>query len=123
MIKGKVVASALIGMISAGSAFAQDATSTADLKAQIDALQKKVNQIEAREASMPQQQQTISQVQADAANQGSLQMVAGWDGKSFMIGSKDGKFTLSPTFQFQFRNSTNYRSDQKAGGGDDLQNG
>jgi hypothetical protein len=49
---------------------------------------------------------------------------AGWDpARGFIIRSDDGAFLLHPWAFVQFRDATNYRSDQSAAGGADTENG
>jgi phosphate-selective porin OprO/OprP len=113
------IASAAVAALS-GAALAQDQQpSTAELKAQIDALQRQINQIQAREAAAPENQATAAAVQQDAAAKSQVMgpIYGGWN-KGFRLQSADGKFSLQPGFLFQFRNITNYRSDEG-----DLENG
>ena len=103
-----------------GSAMAQDQQpSTAELKAQIDALQRQINQIQAREAAAPENQATAAAVQQDAAAKSQViaPVYGGWN-NGFKLQTQDGKFSVQPGFLFQFRNITNYRGDEG-----DLQNG
>ncbi|MGN6628176.1 MAG: porin [Tepidisphaeraceae bacterium] len=116
------IAAAAAATLTGGFALAQDSSpSTAELREQIEALQKKVNQIEAREAASAQTQQTAAEVKADADQRSQLvaqPFVAGYN-KGFKIQSADGNFVLQPGAYFQFRNITNYNS----AGSNDLQNG
>ena len=113
-------ASAMIAA-AASSALAQDA-SVADLKSQIDSLQKQVNQIEARQAAAPQVEATKAQVSADALKQSTLvapgAVQFSYD-NGFKLSSADGKFVLKPGVLLQFRNITNYRTSDPS----DTQNG
>ena len=59
------IAAAAAATLTGGLALAQDSSpSTAELREQIEALQKKVNQIEAREAASAQTQQTAAEVKS-----------------------------------------------------------
>ncbi|HEX8323413.1 MAG TPA: porin [Tepidisphaeraceae bacterium] len=117
-----VLAAAVSASLSSLGLAEETAVDTAALKAQIDALQKQVQKIEAQQANAAEQQATTAAVAADAATQSQLlqtaPFTAGWN-NGFKIQSADGAFTLQPGLIFQFRNITNYRT----GDEDDLQNG
>jgi len=133
--KGRVLASAVIagavGLGSAAIASAQEQQkepTAQELKAQIEALQKKVAQLEASQqqdrGAVLAAQTTKEEVMTDAEKRsklGSGDLNAGYIDGKFTIRSDDGSFSLSPGAQFQFRYTANSRDDDAVG--DDFQDG
>ncbi len=121
-----MTALALSLAFAATPARAQDA-STAELRQQIDALQRQVEQIERREAASADVSRAQSQVLDDANRRSQLLqsggVTSGYDGSSFFLSSSDGKFTLKPLAHFQVRNATVFREGAAPDGEDDWQNG
>lgn len=122
--------------VGAASAFAAEPAvqpttqpSVNDLRAQIDALQSKVNNLEAKEdQTQADMASTIQQVLDDADKNSKMMEVgganAGWDPKrGFYIQSDDGNFVFHPYAQFQFRYAANYDQHGKASGSDETQAG
>lgn len=106
------------GALGMGSTIAWAAEpTTAELMDQIKQLQAKVAELETRQTTVSDAQvsATIDSVLRDAEKRSQLfQMegfTAGHDGKNFWLKSADGNYTLSPRFQFQFRNVTNFQDD------------
>lgn len=116
-------------MGAAGAAGGQDAApppepTTRELMAQIEALQKKVAQLESAQSSASdaqEQQATREQVLADAERRSRPVMTGGYDEGKFVLRAPDDSFSLSPGAQFQFRFTANSRDDDAVG--DDLQDG
>jgi len=103
---------------------------TAELMSQIQALQTKVQSLETNQqqaVTKADVDATVESVLKDADKQSQLMQMegftAGWSNGHFVLGSADGNFKLMPMVQFQFRNVTNWRSNGKASGNDDIQNG
>ena len=88
---------------------------TEDLKAQIDALQRKVESLEARQTSAADVDATVRRVLADADRRSQLLAVegftSGYDKGKFILRSSDGNFSFSPLAQLQVRYVGNYRED------------
>ncbi len=104
--------------ITCGSlAMAADA-SLEELKAQLNALQQKIQTLEAQQEAQAKAQVTLQQVVSDADRRSELprpeQFTAGYRNGRFTIASEDGNFSLYPTAQFQFRYAGSY---QDADGG------
>jgi len=123
-----VVAGAL-GIGGAAAVAAAAEPTTAELMAQIQQLQAKVQHMESTQTSAVSSKEadaTIDSVLKDADRRSQLMQMegftAGWNRDHFQIGSADGNFTLIPSLQFQFRNITDYRQNGK-NDGDDIQNG
>ena len=125
-----VAVSGVIGF-SPAVAPAQD-PSTQELKAQIEALQAKVAQLEATQkaaagnGAVPrgQQQSTKDEVLADAEKRSKLgggAVTGGYVDGKFTLRSEDGAFSLSPGAQLQFRYTANSRDDDAVGS--DFQDG
>jgi len=109
---------------------------TAELQAQIQQLQSKVQQMETQKpavtanAQQPGGSATIDSVLTDANRRSQLMevegMTAGHTGGEdghFVIQSADGNFRLMPMLQLQFRNVTNYTENGKGDGNDQFENG
>jgi hypothetical protein len=130
-----------MGAASAGAWAAEPGAE--ELKRQIEALKARVQTLEAQSA--PEQAAgatadtgaaagepaaaTVDSVLRDADRRSQLLadggggLTAGWD-KGFFLKSEDGKYSLKPGIQLQFRNVTNYRQDAAQGGDkDDVENG
>jgi hypothetical protein len=116
--------------ISAGSAYAAEPT-TEQLLQRIDQLQAKVQQLETRQSdslSARDVDATIEKVLSDAEKRSQLLQMegftAGYSRDRFVIQDAQGNWVLRPRFEFQFRNTTNYRSDAKQGGDEaDIEHG
>src|SRR5436190_5275603 len=116
-----VVAGALGALGLGGAAVARAAEpTTAELQAQIQALQTKVQTMEAQQS---QQEQKLTAQQVDATVQSVLQdaekrskmlqmegFTAGWSDGNFMLASADRSFLIIPELQLQFRYILDYRS-------------
>ena len=95
---------------------------TAELWAQIEALQSKVQQLETSRHAQEERtltaaptDATVEQVLRDARKRSQFlaadnAVLGGHDGKNFYLKS-DGSFVLKPGVFFQFRNVTNYRDE------------
>ncbi len=120
-------AAAAAVLMGTGAMARADEPSAAELRTQVEAMQKQINRIEAREASAADQNAATAKVLDDAQRRSQLLqaggVTAGWDGKKLFIGSADGKFMFKPGFQFQFRNITSWRQGEDPSGNDDFQNG
>ncbi len=127
MIRGHVLSMAVAGVVglSGAVASAQDAEPTpAELKAQIDALQRQVQQLEANQrdsAAPPVQRDTAKAEVLKDAEQRSEKMLGGYESGKFILRAPDDSFSLSPGAQFQFRFTANSRDDDAVG--EDLQDG
>lgn len=118
------------GALGMGSTIAWGAEpTTSELLEQIKQLQAKVSDMEGRQTKLNDAQvgATIDSVLKDAERRSQLLQMegftAGHDGKRFVLQSADGAYSLSPQFQFQFRNTTNWTENGKASGDDELING
>ncbi len=114
------------GALGMGSTIAWAAEpTTVELMEQIKQLQSKVSEMEGRQNNLSDAQvgATIDSVLRDAERRSQLLQMegftAGHDGKNFVLRSSDGNYSLSPQFQFQFRNTTNWTEDGSDGGDDD----
>jgi hypothetical protein len=123
-----VVAGAL-GMGGAAVAMAAEPT-TAELTAQIQELQSKVQQLEAAQTQAMTAKDvdaTVDSVLRDAEKRSQLLQMegftAGWTEGNFVLKSADGNFVLMPKFQFQFRYVNTYRENGKSNGNNDMQDG
>ena len=118
------------------TATAPDAATMKEMVEEIRSLRARVQQLESdhTQAQVTQQQQhqlaeqTSAAVEKDAERRSAMFDLEGFTAgytsdKGFVIRSGDGDFLLHPWLQFQFRNITNYRQDQKSNGDDDVQNG
>ena len=87
---------------------------TEQLKAQIDALSKKVDALEARQVSSADVDATVQRVLHDAQQRSQLMsaegFTAGYNKGRFTIQSADGSFSFSPIAQLQIRYDGAYRS-------------
>ena len=112
--------------VSGAMALAAD-TATEDLGAQVNALQAKVESLEAKQLNTKDVDDTIRRILADADSRSQLMasegFTAGYSKGKFLIQSADGNFVLHPYLQFQLRNVTNYREDFDSSGDADTQNG
>ena len=92
----------------------------AELKAQIEALQRQVERLEAK-----QQQRADTtvkdEVMADAQKRSTPAMTGGYEDGKFILRAPDGSFSLSPGAQLQFRYVANSRDDDTVG--DDFEDG
>jgi hypothetical protein len=114
-----VVAGAL-GLGGAAVARAAEPT-TAELQAQIQALQTKVQTMEAQQVQQAQKldakdvDATVDSVLKDAEKRSKMMQMegftAGWSDGNFMLRSADGSFLMIPELQLQFRYILNYRTD------------
>lgn len=114
------------GALGMGSTIAWAAEpTTSELMDQIKQLQSKVAELETRQTTVSDAQvsATIDSVLRDAEKRSQLfQMegfTAGHDGKNFWLKSADGAYSLSPRFQFQFRNTTTFTNGTEKSGDDD----
>lgn len=128
--KRRILAAAMALAMSGTTAWAAEsqADSTQSLQGQIQDLKTRIDQLQQEQQTQQNAHpSTATQVDQDAANSSKppLQSAfeAGYSHGKFIIQSTDGTFTLHPNFQFQFRNSTDYRRDATAGGGDQTDNG
>lgn len=98
-----------------------------DLLKKVEQLQSRLNDVEKRESSpsTAEVDQTVRQVLSDADRHSQLladgtAFTAGYDPKKgFIVQSEDGRFTLRPSVQFQFRYTANFNQ----AGSDDTQAG
>jgi hypothetical protein len=104
--------------------------SAQDLKRQIQALQEKVDAMEARQQAHNARDvdATVQRVLSDANQRSQFlasdtPFLAGWKGGKFIIQSEDGNFSISPGIQFQFRYVNSWRDDGKNSGHSDTQSG
>ena len=103
-------------------------TSTEDLKAQIDVLQKKVEALEAKQVSAADVDATVRAVLEDSQRRSQFMAVEGFTAgytadRGFVLQSADGAFLIHPYVQFQFREASNYRDAANADGDSDTNNG
>ena len=140
--KGTLLAVAVASCIGWGGSagFAQQQQSEeptpAELRAQIEALQKQVERLEASQRSnataaqqqeqeqQQQQQQTKSDVMADAEQRsapGGGKVLGGYQDGKFILRAPDDSFSLSPGAHLQFRYYANSRDDDAVG--EDFQDG
>lgn len=107
---------AIAAMGAGALALAADPT-VEDLKAQIDALQNKVEALEAQQAGAADVDATVARILADAESRSQLMasegFTAGYNKGKFLIQSADGKFVLNPSLHYQFRYVANGRDEQK----------
>lgn len=118
----------VLGAVGVSGALALAADSaTDDLKAQISALQAKVEALEAKQVSSADVDATVSRVLADADSRSQLMasegFTAGYNSGKFLIQSADGSFVLNPQLQFQERYIANYREDVKEDGNSSWEDG
>ena len=117
-----IAAAFLTGTLASGTIAFADEPTPKDLLEQIQKLQEQVRKLEAEQAA---QQAAATQATQDAtalvledaqrraanpltlSSQDDPPMIAGFDGKQFMLGSPEGDFLLVPNFQIQLRNVTN----------------
>ncbi|HEV7299802.1 MAG TPA: porin [Tepidisphaeraceae bacterium] len=132
-LKAAAVTALVVGSIvaPAATATAADATTstaaTQDLSNQIDALRKQIDALQAQ-ADQRAATATIDAVVEDADRRSaaptlqatSVDFTGGYRDGKFTLQSADGKFSLSPTAQLQFRNVTNISDDVD---GTDTENG
>jgi hypothetical protein len=135
--RGHVLAIAVAGAIGWGGSisWAQQQPSqeptAAELKAQIEALQKQVQRLEESQRDSArlaaQTETTKSEVMQDASKRSTLlgesEFTAGYQKGKFLIQSGDGNYLLHPWFQFQPRYVFNMRDDGKGPGDDDTESG
>ncbi len=126
MTDRKLIVPALVGVLGMGAIAAAAEPTASDLRQQIEALNNKVAQIEAREASTSTQQATMSSVLNDAERRSQLMqsgaLSAGYN-NGFFIASNDGNFKMVPWLQLQFRAVTNYADEAQADGDADTVHG
>jgi hypothetical protein len=92
----------------------------AELKAQIEALQRQVERLEAKQQQS--EGTTIKdEVMADAQKRSAAAMTGGYEDGKFILRAPDGSFSLSPGAQLQFRYVANSRDDDTVG--DDFEDG
>lgn len=123
-VPGQIIA--LAAAVALGSTTARAADPSYDeLKQQVQSLQSRLEQVEARSTTLSAQQvdATVERVLRDAEQRSKLLAVeggftAGYD-RGFFIKSDDGNYSLRPGLLFQYRAITNHRSD----GDDDTQHG
>ena len=103
---------------------------TAELQAQIQALQTKVQQLETQSPQQQQQTATVNSVLSDANKRSQLMEVEGFtaghtggDDGHFVIQSGDGNFRMVPWLQIQFRNVLNYTQNGQSNGKDTFEDG
>jgi hypothetical protein len=129
------VAAVLAGSVAASPARATD-ESPQELRAQLDALKARLEQLEAKAATAPSSA-PVDTARADAAIDAAVRdadrrsslldagegFTAGFSNGKFTIQSADGNFKLTPGIGFQFRYVGNYREDAKNVQADDAQTG
>lgn len=97
------------------AALGQATPSVQQLQQQIDAMQKQINAIKSQQSA----ETTREKVMADAQGRTPLSPItAGWEDGEFVLRSEDGRFSLIPKFQFQFRYVANLNDSAPAGGSD-----
>lgn len=104
------------------------APTTEELKAQIDALQEKVDALEAKQVKGADVDATVRQVLEDAERRSQLFAAEGFTAgytsdRGFVLQSADGAFLLHPYVQFQFREASSYRDSANSSGDSDTNNG
>lgn len=116
------LAAAALGIVGGVASAAQP--SEEQLQLRVQQLEQRLAQLEAQRTQQQQQAESArQQVLRDTEQRSqplslSSPVTAGYD-KGFFIRSDDGRFSLRPGIQLQFRNITNYRSDDDS----DVQNG
>src|SRR5207248_1994843 len=102
----------------------------ADLQAQIQSLQTKVQQLESQSPAQQQKTATVDSVLSDANKRSQLMQVEGFtaghtggDDGHFVIQSGDGNFRMVPWLQLQFRNALNFSEEAKSNGDDTFEDG
>ncbi len=144
MCQSPAIACCLTFLIAGGAAAAAPSSNAdsseptlRELRQQIDALQKKIDALEAKEASgtahgaasefRPATTQDVDgvvrRVLADAEARsrplaGVTPFTAGWSDGKFLLRSEDGRFSLNPNIFLQFRYVATHREDGKNGGSD-----
>src|ERR1035437_9135748 len=88
------------------------APTTEELKAQIDALQQKVDALEAKQVKAVDVDATVRKVLEDADRRSQFMASEGFTAgyttdRGFVLQSADGAFLLHPYIQFQFREASN----------------
>ncbi|MDQ3440535.1 MAG: OprO/OprP family phosphate-selective porin [Planctomycetota bacterium] len=116
------IAFAVVVAVGGAFASAQPAgePTMAELKAQIDSLQRQVERLEAKQqqtAGTP----TKDEVMADAQKRSEPAMTGGYEDGKFILRARDDSFSLSPGAQLQFRYIANSRDDDTVG--DDFEDG
>lgn len=102
--------------------------SPAELQRELDALQARLRELDARQATLSdaQVQKTIEAVLSDAQRQSELFAVegfaAGWD-NGFVFRSADGRYVLKPGILWQFRHTADWREGGKGDGDDEIEKG
>src|SRR5437867_5683985 len=88
---------------------------TAELQAQIQSLQTKVQQLESQSPAQQQKTATVDSVLSDANKRSQLMQVEGFtaghtggDDGHFVVQSGDGNFRMVPWLQLQFRTTLTY---------------
>ena len=109
----------VLGAMSVSGAIALAAdTATEDLKAQVNALQAKVEALEAKQLSTKDVDDTVRRILTDADTRSHMLasegFTAGYSKGKFLIQSADGNFVLQPMLQFQLRYDAAYRDDGKS---------
>lgn len=88
---------------------------TEELKAQVDALQKKVEAMEARQTASADVDATVQRLLDDAQRRSQFMeaegFTAGYNKGKFLIQSADGNFVLNPNAQLQIRYVANHTDD------------
>ena len=121
IVKTATAFSAVAALSAAGVAAAEEPTA-AELKAQLEALQQKVEQLESGSdrATEAERDDAIGRVLDEAAAESELLSMQGFTAgynKGFELRSEDGSFRLNPYFQFQLR----YVFNVAEGDGEDIQ--
>jgi hypothetical protein len=115
-----------LAVASLGTAARAQDSELGELKAQMQQMQQRIDELEARQTSARDVDATVEAVIRDADRRGQLLQLegftAGYSKGKFLLQSADGNFVLHPYVQFQFRSVTDYR-DGVDGGDDDIQNG
>ena len=110
---------------------AEDEPTTQELREQIKQLQTKVEQLEAKQTqSNADVAETVAQIVKDAERRSTIfaqtegqNILAGHESGKFFIRSADGNYLISPTFEMQVRNVTNYNSSTADTGDSEWNNG
>lgn len=119
--KGRFIPAMVLGAMGVSGAIALAAdNATEDLRAQVNALQAKVEALEAKQLSTKDVDDTVRQIIDDADKRSQLLaaegFTAGYNNGKFLIQSADGNYVLQPMVQFQERYTATDRQDEKADG-------
>lgn len=127
---------ALVAALGVSATAAAAEPTTAELRDQVEQLKAEVAQLrsgqQSQQAQLDQYSQrdvdaTVDRVLQDAERRSQLMQLtgftAGYDKGRFVLQSSDGKFSLSPGVQFQFRHVTNWLDEAQADGDSSTESG